>query len=242
MTFQRREPAFATTRWTLVQTAGSGESVAADEALEVLCRAYWYPLYAFVRRQGFSSEDAEDLTQGFFAMILERRDLAKLDQSKGRFRSFLLTAMKHFLGNERARRRAIKRGGNALHFSLDWEEAESRFEVEDQAQVPPDEMFDREWALALLMRAIDSLRGEYVESGKVERFDQLKPFLDVGKGEVSYQKASEATGMEETAVRVAVHRMRKRYRVHLRRQIADTLDDPVMVEDELAVLMRAFER
>ncbi|MGB6222237.1 RNA polymerase sigma factor [Haloferula sp.] len=232
---------FATTRWTLVQAAGGGQSLAADEALEVLCSAYWYPLYAFVRRQGFSSEDAEDLTQGFFVMLLERRDLRGLEQEKGRFRAFLLAAMKHFLGHEREKRRSLKRGGKVDHLSLDWEEAESRFEVADRVQVPPDEMFDREWALALLTRALVSLREACAEAGKSERFEQLKVYLDSGKGEISYREASEATGMEETAVRVAVHRLRKEYRKHLREQIADTLNDPEMVEDELAVLMRAFE-
>jgi DNA-directed RNA polymerase specialized sigma24 family protein len=227
---------FATTRWTMVRAAGAS----AADALETLCTAYWFPLYAYVRRHGFSKEDAEDLTQAFFAMLLERQDFAGLKQESGRFRAFMLAALKNFLSNERDRAGRQKRGGNITHFSLDWQSAETQFQIADRGQVPPDAAYDREWAVALLERVISKLREESVSEGKAERFDQLKPFLTMGRGEIPYTSAAAALAMEEGAVRVAVHRLRKRYRELLRGEVADTLSDPAMVDEELAVLLGAF--
>ncbi len=157
---------FATTRWTVVRAAGQAASPLADQALESLCAAYWFPLYAYVRRHGFSKEDAEDLTQAFFAKLLARQDFAGLNQENGRFRAFLLAALKNFLANERDRAGRLKRGGNITHFSLDWQSADSRFQIADGGQIPPDAAYDREWTLALLERVLVRLRGESVAAGK----------------------------------------------------------------------------
>jgi RNA polymerase sigma-70 factor (ECF subfamily) len=227
---------FATTRWTMVRAAGAS----ADEALESLCAAYWFPIYAYVRRHGFSREDAEDLTQAFFAMLLERRDIAGLKQENGRFRAFLLAALKHFLSNERDRAGRLKRGGNITHLSLDWQSADTQFQIADGSQVSPDAAYDREWALALLERVVVRLGQEFAAEGKAERFERMKPFLTLGKGEIPYASAAAALEMDEGAVRVAVHRLRKRYRELLREEIAHTLTDPAVVDEELAVLLGAF--
>ncbi len=227
---------FATTRWTVVRAAGES----AAEALEALCAAYWFPLYAYVRRHGFSKEDAEDLTQAFFAKLLERRDIAGLRRENGRFRAFLLASMKHFLSNERDRAGRLKRGGHITHFPLDWGSADRQFQVADSGQAAPDAAYDREWALALLARVVARLGDEYSAQGKAERFEQMKPFLTMGKGAISYAEAAKAMSIEAGAARVAVHRMRKRYRALLREEIAHTLSDPEMVEEELAVLLGAF--
>lgn len=227
---------FATTRWTMVQAAGA----AAEDALQTLCAAYWFPLYAYVRRHGFSKEDAEDLTQAFFAKLLARQDFAGLKQENGRFRAFLLAAMKNFLANERDRSGRLKRGGNITHFSLDWQSADQQFQIADRSQIPPDAAFDREWAVALLERVVVRLGEESAADGKKDRFELMKPFLTMGKGEIPYASAAAALSMDESAVRVAVHRLRKRYRELLRQEIAHTLSDPAMVKEELAVLLGAF--
>lgn len=232
----RSDRFFATTRWTMVRAAGA----LADDALESLCTAYWFPLYAYVRRHGFSKEDAEDLTQAFFAKLLERQDFAGLKQENGRFRAFLLAALKNFLSNERDRAGRLKRGGHITHLSLDWQNADTRFQIADGRQIPPDAAYDREWAVALLERVITQLRDESVAEEKGERFEKLKSYLTMGKGVIPYASAALALAMEEGAVRVAVHRLRKRYRELLRREVADTLADPAMVDEELAVLLGAF--
>ena len=231
---------FATTRWTMVRAAGLTASQQVDEALESLCAAYWFPLYAYVRRRGFSKEDAEDLTQAFFAKLLERRDFAGLKQENGRFRAFLLAALKNFLANERDRAGRLKRGGNISHFSLDWQSANTQFQIADIASRGPDEAFDREWALALLERVMVQLRDESTVAGRAERFEQLKRFLAVGKGEIPYALAASELLMDAGTLRVAIYRLRKRYRELLKQEVADTLSDPAMVEEELAVLLRAF--
>ena len=230
------DESFATTRWTVVRAAGQS----AAEALETLCSASWFPLYAYVRRHGFSKEDAEDLTQAFFAKLLKRRDIAGLKRENGRFRAFLLASMKHFIANERDRAGRLKRGGNITHFPLDWSSADRQFQIADSSQLPPDAAYDREWAVALLARVVALLGEEYAAEGKAERFEQMKPFLTMSKGAISYASAANALFMEAGAARVAVHRMRKRYRVLLREEIAHTLSDPAMIEEELAVLLGAF--
>lgn len=227
---------FATTRWTMIRAAGASSV----DALESLCTAYWFPLYAYVRRHGFSKEDGEDLTQAFFAKLLERQDFTGLKQEDGRFRAFLLAALKNFLANQRDRAGCLKRGGNITHFPLDWQSAETKFQIADAGQVPPDAAYDREWAMALLERVINRLREDCAVEGKATRFEQLKDYLTVGKGEIPYATAAEALKMDEGTVRVAVHRLRKRYRELLRHEVADTLTDPAMVDEELAVLLGAF--
>lgn len=231
---------FATTRWTVVRAAGEMESPQVDVALESLCSAYWFPLYAYVRRHGFSREEAEDMTQAFFAKLLERRDFAGLVKENGRFRAFLLAALKHFMANERDKAGRLKRGGTITHLSLDWQSADTQFQIADGRQIQPDEAFDREWALALLERVIARLRDDWAAEGKTGRFEQLKIFLTSGKGEMRYAEVAASIGMDEGTLRVTVHRLRKSYRAMLREEVAGTLSDPAMVDEELAVLLTAF--
>lgn len=219
--------------------AGGGEGAQAANALEELCLAYWYPLYAYVRRRGHGRQDAEDLTQEFFSRLLARRDIAGLAEGNGRFRAFLLASMKHHLANEHDRMNRLKRGGGAEHLSLDWETADGLFQIAD-GKKSPDQEFDREWALALLERVILRLGEDWRSQGRGDRFDVLKAFLTTPKGEIPYASAAAASGMDENAVRVAVHRLRKNYRTILRAEVANTLADTAMVEEELAVLMGAF--
>jgi RNA polymerase sigma-70 factor (ECF subfamily) len=233
-------PNFATTRWTMVATAGGGEVKSAADALEAICRTYWFPLYAFIRRQGHTREEAEDLTQAFFMDLLEREPWQQLDRERGKFRAFLLAALKHFLSNNRDTARSQKRGGRALHLSLDWQGADSRFDLADPSQSSPDQSYDREWGVQLLEQVLEHLREEAQAEGNTGRFEILKDFLSSGSGEASYENAAEALGINAGAARVAVHRLRKRYRQLLREEIASTLADPALVEDELRSLFAAF--
>jgi RNA polymerase sigma-70 factor (ECF subfamily) len=231
---------FLTTRWTVVLAAGGKSTPQAERALEELCGAYWYPLYAYVRRRGHAKADAEDLTQAFFARLLEKNPFDALDAGRGKFRAFLLSALKHFLANEWDRARAQKRGGHATHLSLDWQTADTQFQVADAAAVSPDRAFDREWAVALLARVIERLRAECAAEGKAAQFEQLKVFLTAPKGALPHADAARALGLDEGAVRVAVHRLRKRYRALLRDEIAQTLADASQVDEEMRTLFGAF--
>jgi DNA-directed RNA polymerase specialized sigma24 family protein len=231
---------FATTRWTLVVQAGGKETGIADRALADLCLAYWYPLYAYVRRQGRSREDAEDLTQAFFARFLEKNYLAGLSAERGRFRAFLLAAMKHFLANEWDKANRLKRGGGAVPLSLDWQAADERFHIEPADPDSPEKSFDREWALALLERVLQRLEAECEGAGKGALFSSARGYLMIGETAIPYADAARALGVEESAMRVAVHRLRKRYREILRAEIAQTLADPAMVEEELRSLLAAL--
>jgi RNA polymerase sigma-70 factor (ECF subfamily) len=231
---------FATTHWTVVLAAGRGGTPQANRALGELCRAYWFPLYAYVRRQGHPKEDAEDLTQGFFARFLERNYLEGLSSEKGRFRAFLLAAVKHFLANEHDRAGRQKRGGGVAALSLDWQDADTRYQIDPADQLSPDKLYDRAWAMTLLEQVIARLRVECVAEGKAKVFEQLKPFLMAGRGDIPYAQAAARLGLNEGAVRVAVHRLRKRYRELLRQEIAQTLSDPAQIEEELRALFRAF--
>lgn len=219
--------------------AGRPGAPEADVALDALCRAYWYPLYAYVRHRGFSREDAEDLVQGFFARFLKRNYLASLSSERGRFRSFMLAALKHFLANEWDRTQRQKRGGGVAPIALDWQGADSRYRIEPADPLSPDKLYDRAWATALLELVIGRLRGESVASGRADFFDAVKEFLAVGKAAIPYADAATRTGLSEGTVRVAVHRLRKRYRELLRIEIAQTLADPAQVEDELRSLFAA---
>lgn len=231
---------FATTHWTVVLAAGQRHTPQSDGALEQLCQTYWFPLYAYVRRRGHAKADAEDLTQAFFARLLEKNFLTGLDNEKGKFRAFLLAALKHFLANEWDKAQAQKRGGGATHLSLDWQTADTKFQVASQNEPSPDKAFDREWALALLARVIERLQAECVAEGKGKLFEQLKVFLMAGKSESAQAEVARALGMEEGAVRVAVHRLRKRYRALLRNEIANTLSDEAMLAEEMRALFGAF--
>jgi RNA polymerase sigma-70 factor (ECF subfamily) len=231
---------FATTHWSVVLAAGRRHSPQADRALEKLCRTYWFPLYAYVRRHGHNKEDAEDSVQAFFARFLKKNHLGDLNAEHGRFRAFLLAALKHFLINEWKHGARLKRGGGVPPLSLDWQTADTKFQVADSREPSPDQAFDREWALALLAKVIERLQAECNDDGRAEQFAQLKIFLTAGKGEGSHAAAAQALGMNETAVRVAVHRLRKRYRELLREEIAQTLADPAQVDAEMQALFGAF--
>ena len=233
---------FVNTRWTVVLTAGHKSSPQSDQALADLCRTYWYPLYAYVRRQGHSRENAEDLTQAFFARFLQKNYLEGLSSDRGKFRAFMLACMKHFLANEWDRNTRQKRGGTAQHFSLDWQSADERYHLEPPDSASPDVLYDREWALALLEQVVTKLRKEYTDAGKGELFEHAKGFL-MGTGDgVPHAQAAVDLNMDEGALRVAVHRMRKRYRDMLKEEIAQTLSSAADVQGELRSLQQALTR
>jgi RNA polymerase sigma-70 factor (ECF subfamily) len=231
---------FATTHWTVVLAAGQRHTPQSDSALEELCRTYWFPLYAYVRRRGHAKADAEDLVQAFFARLLGKNFLAGVGSEKGKFRAFLLAALKHFLANEWDKSQAQKRGGGEIPLSLDWQTADTKFQVAATNEPSPDKAFDREWALALLAKVIERLQKECEVDGKAKLFEQLKMFLMAGGSNSAQSEVSKSLGMEEGAVRVAIHRLRKRYRVLLRDEIAQTVADESQVDAEMRALFGAF--
>jgi len=235
-----RADVFATTHWTVVLTAGGGGSQQADMALEELCRTYWYPLYVYVRRQTPTREDAEDLTQAFFARFLEKNYLAGLNSERGRFRAFLLAALKHFLANEWDRANRQKRGGGVAVVPLDWQNADTRYQIDPPDNLSPDKLYDRAWAVTVLERVLARLRDESATEGKADLFGQLKPYLSVGKSAIPYAQAADSMKLTEGAVRVAVHRLRGRYRELLRDEVRQTISDPAQVEEEMRALFTAF--
>jgi len=236
----KARPVFVTTRWSLVLAAGGAEDGKAADALEKLCQSYWYPLYAYVRRGGRSPEDAQDLTQEFFSRLLARGDFAVARPAKGRFRSYLLGALKHFLADEWDKSQAAKRGGGAIVFSLDAEDPEARYAVEVTGGDPPEREFDRRWATAVLDHALRRLRGEYAEAGKEPLFTVLKAFLSSPPEAGDYDRSAQQLGISAGAVAVAVHRLRQRYGELVRAEIADTVNDPGEVEAELRQLFAAL--
>jgi RNA polymerase sigma-70 factor (ECF subfamily) len=223
-----------------VVAASRGNSPQASIALEELCRTYWYPLYAYVRRHGHSREDAEDLTQGFFARLLEKNYLEDVSSDKGKFRSFLLMAIKRFLANEWDRANSQKRGGGVAPLSLDWQDAETRYQITPVDNLSPDKLYDRAWAVIVLERVIIRLRDEHTTEGKASLYEKLKPFLMMGKSEIPYARAAGELKMSEGAVRVAVHRLRRRYRELLRDEIAQTLANPAQAGEEMQALFSAL--
>ena len=231
---------FATTRWSVVLAAGHSDTTQARAALEKLCQTYWYPLYAYVRRRGHSPEDAQDLTQEFFAQVLENDFLAKADPTLGRFRSFLLAAMNHVLSNEWKKASAKKRGGGHALLSLDWAAAEERFDLEPADPAAPDRIFDKQWALTLLGEVLDRLEREYQSEGKADLFAALKQTLTGTRESLPYAELAARLHMNEGAVKVAVHRLRKRYRELIRDEIAGTLDGGQDVAAEMRHLFSAL--
>ena len=231
---------FATTHWSVVLSAGAKESPESSRALEILCRTYWYPLYAHVRRTGRNAQDAEDLTQAFFERLLEKEWLAAADRTRGRFRSFLLSSLKHYLANEWDRVSAQKRGGHVRILSLDAREAETRFHHEPADTTTPDRQFDRRWALTLLDTVLGRLQQEYADEGKAGLFEHLKGTLGGDRASAPYARIAGELGMSEGSVKVAVHRLRQRYRAMLRAEIAQTVATEADVEDELRHLFAAL--
>jgi RNA polymerase sigma factor (sigma-70 family) len=233
---------FVTTHWTLVLSARDESSPDGRQALEELCRTYWYPLYAFLRRQGYDADKAQDLTQGFFARLLEKRYLDDVRPERGRFRTFLLTSLKHFTLNEHDREQAIKRGRGVRIVPLEIETAEGLYALEPRDDVTPESLFERRWALTLLDQALARVRNEYAEAGKEKLFDQLRPSLIRADDASPYTDLGPALGMSEGAVRVAVHRLRRRFAAVLRAEIASTVSSDQEVDAELEYLSAVVRR
>lgn len=227
---------FATTHWSIVLAAGHGSQPDSKAALAKLCEAYWYPLYAYVRRRGYDADESQDLTQEFFTVLLEKESLRAADPHRGRFRSFLLASMNHFLANQRRRKLAHKRGGGRAPLCLDFQLGESRFTHEPSHDLTPEKVYERRWAMTLLDRALSTLRQEYVEGGKAALFDRLAVFLGGDRG-LAYRDVAAELGMTEGAVRVTIHRLRKRCREQLRCEVAQTVATPQDVKDELRDLL-----
>jgi len=228
-----RSGIFATTHWSVVLTAGQAGSSQAAAALEKLCRAYWYPLYAYLRRDGWSEPDAQDLTQGFFAHLLEHQTLGRVSREKGRFRSFLLASLKYFVADQLAHAQRQKRGGDQHHFSLEALSAEERYRLEPKDSRTPDQLFERRWALELLDRVLARLRQEFSGSDRTALFEALQPFLAAKEGGETYAALAARFGRSEEAIKKTVQRMRRRYQELFREEIAQTVSTPQEVEDEL---------
>src|SRR6516225_8249754 len=231
---------FVTTHWSMVLAAGKVASAESQEVLEVLCQTYWYPLYAYVRRQGHQPDDAQDLTQEFFARLLEKHYLQSADPERGRFRSFLLTAFKRFLSKEHDRERTKRRGGGRKLLPLDFEAGERRYSLEPAHAVTAERIYEQGWALTLLDRVFVRLRAEFDQAGKQKEFNCLKVYLTGEAGTPSYQQLAAELAMTEGAVKVAVHRLRRRYRDLVREEIAQTVAGPEDVDEELQHLFAAL--
>ncbi len=232
---------FDTTRWSVVLAAGDRLSPVATAALETLCRAYWYPLYAYARRKGLAVADAQDVTQEFFHRLIGKNYLESVDRERGSFRAFLLASMNHLLANEWDKARALKRGGGHQMISFDAEEAEGRLLHEAAANDSPEKAFDRRWALTLLDRALAQLREEFSEADKFPQFDAFKGFLSDVAGEGEYPALAARLGMETGAVAVAVHRLRQRYREMVRAEIAQTVTNEAELKDEMRHLFAVLD-
>jgi RNA polymerase sigma-70 factor (ECF subfamily) len=237
-----RNPAFVTTHWSLVLSAGDSKSPQSAAALEKLCRAYWYPLYAYVRRRGQSPVDAMDLTQEFFARLLQRNWVGRAERQRGRFRSFLLSAMNHFLADEWDKARAQKRGGGGMPVPLQFDTAETRYSHEPVYNVTPEQNYERQWALALLDKVLQRLRAEYEQEGRAEFFTALNPCLVGDRTAQPYAELAVKLGVSEGTVKSAVHRLRQRYRELLRDEIAQTVATTNEMEDELRHLFAVLSR
>jgi len=227
---------FATTHWSVVMLAGVPDSPRVIEALETLCRAYWLPLYTYVRRQGYGAHDAQDLTQGFFVRLLRMNSFAGLSREKGKFRTFLLAALNHFLSDERDRSRAEKRGGGQVIISIDESEAEDRYLQMPNLESEPEKAFDRRWALTVLEQALARVQEEYRGSDRVEIFEHLRIYLSGEASPGDYDTLAPRLGMSPNALGVAVHRLRQRYRECIRLELAQTVARPQELEEEMNYL------
>jgi RNA polymerase sigma factor (sigma-70 family) len=233
---------FATTHWSVVLAAGRGEDADAAEALEQLCRAYWYPLYVFVRRRGYQPEDAQDLTQEFFARFLRKEYFRLADSARGRFRTFLVHALEHFLVNEWKRARRLRRGGGQAPLSLEFTGGEERYARKAAASMTPSEAYERDWAITLLDQVLDSLQCEYTDAHQGRTFQELAGLLWGKERFISFAEVGARLGMTEGAARVALHRLRRRYRERLQAVVAQTVANPTEVEEELRHLIAVVSR
>lgn len=231
---------FQTTHWSVVLLVGGACESAAQQALEELCRAYWFPLYAYVRRQGQRPEDAQDLTQEFFSRFLERGNFERADPGRGRFRTYLLTCLKRFLNEEWRRANRQKRGGGRFALPATLQDAELRLAVEPSDQLTPDRLYDRRWVEALLERVLVRLRRDYESTGRTTVYAQLQQFLWGPQTEISYVEMGRLLQMNEGAIKVAVHRLRQRYRELLREEVAHTVERPEQVDEELRHMLSVF--
>jgi len=233
---------FATTHWSVVLAAGRGEDVRAADALEQLCRTYWYPLYAHVRRRGYSSEDAQDLTQEFFARLLAKKWLSMANARRGRFRSFLLAALNHFLANEWDRAHCVKRGGGQVSLPFDTVRAEQLYLQETHPGLNPDEIYERTWALQFLEHVRTRLCDQYAAQGDADRFSLLERFLPGEEPSLTYAQAASQLGIPEGTFKSDVHRFKQRYGRLLREQIAEIVGCPDEIDEELRHLIRVLGR
>jgi RNA polymerase sigma-70 factor (ECF subfamily) len=231
---------FATTRWSIIAAAQGPSSPQAQEALAILCRSYWYPLYAYIRRHGHSAHAAQDLTQGFFATLLEQHTLGVVDRSRGKFRSFLLTSCKHYMSHERGKAQAQKRGGGHRTFSLDFGDAEDRYQSEPAHTLTPEKLYARRWALAMLDQVLGRLRQEFTQKGKGLLFERLRMCLLGDKNALPHGQMGRELNMSEGAVKAAAHRLRQRFRELVREEIAETVDNLQDIEDEIRELFAAL--
>ncbi len=231
--------ALTTTHWSVVLTAGESTSQEAEKALDTLCQRYWFPLYCFVRRRGYSPADSEDLTQGFFAKLLEKRYLRQVQPEKGKFRTFLLTALAHYLSDERDRATAVKRGGAVIHIDLD--DAEQRYGDQRADALTPEKVYERKWVNTLLERALERMKDESRAVGKTDYCDQLMPFVVAERSEVPWAGLASELRATPAAVKSALYRLRQRYREVLRTEVAETVAEPWEVDEELRYLIRVFD-
>lgn len=231
---------FATTRWSVVLAAGARASPAGSQALATLCASYWYPLYAYVRRRGFDPHEAQDLTQEFFAHLLDSEAVGIATPERGRFRSFLLASLQNFLANHWRKETAQKRGGGKVVLSLDLAAGEERYVAEPAHELTPEKVYERRWALTLLQQVVDALAAEYAADGKGQLFEHLKPYLGGTLDGLPYADLANKIGMSVGSIKVAVHRLRRRCGDLLREQIAETVADPASVDDELRDLFAAL--
>lgn len=231
---------FATTHWSVVLQAGQPGAPGYQQALETLCRGYWFPLYAYLRRHGYDNHQAEDYTQAFFCRVLEKQVLRLADSKRGRFRSFLLATLKNFLADERDRARAQKRGGGRKLLSIDFNQAENQYALEPADRLSPEKLFDKSWALTVLERTMACLKTELAGKNKKELFDHLKIYLTAEKGSIPYRDTAAELNMTEAAVRTAVHRLRRHYRKSLRDEIAQTVTTEDQIDEEIDDLFAAL--
>ncbi len=231
---------FLTTHWTVVRDAGDPDSPGYRAALATLCEIYWYPLYAYLRRYGCDPHEAEDLTQGFLARMLDKDDFRLADPVRGKFRSFLMVSLRHFTTNERKHAKRLKRGGTVAHVPIDVKDAERHYAQEAMDDLTPEKLFERSWALNVLEQAMDRLQEEWRSSEKKTQFDAFKAYLTPGKESTTYRETAQSLDMTEGAVKVAVHRLRRAYRAQLRAVVAETVSSEAGIEEEIRDLLSAF--